>query len=160
MPLDEEGAKWSWYDNSISISNVPRLTDPSEPCIRGHRSSKCQHFDRLMMKVPKAGRPLAKCPHPKGTCSCQKTYAVMVRIPKGISLSPAIRPHESLCANLPQVRLACVGHFMRFPWMVMNPLDLPHHRRLQLRHRLLGKCKSPEEDRAPCKQRHRTLREH
>ncbi|GAD98395.1 hypothetical protein PVAR5_7087 [Paecilomyces variotii No. 5] len=68
MPLDEEGAKWS-----------------CEPCIRGHRSSKCQHFDRLMMKVPKAGRPLAKCPHPKGTCSCQKTYAFMVRIPKGSS---------------------------------------------------------------------------
>ncbi|KAJ5628038.1 hypothetical protein N7490_010266 [Penicillium lividum] len=68
MPLDEEGAKWS-----------------CEPCIRGHRSSKCQHFDRLMMKVPKAGRPLAKCPHPKGTCSCQKTFALMVRIPKGSS---------------------------------------------------------------------------
>ncbi|KAF3892048.1 Copper-fist domain-containing protein [Trichophyton interdigitale] len=66
MPLDEEGAKWS-----------------CEPCIRGHRSSKCQHFDRLMMKVPKAGRPLQKCPHPKGTCSCQKLYAFMVRIPKG-----------------------------------------------------------------------------
>ncbi|PGH13908.1 hypothetical protein AJ79_03323 [Helicocarpus griseus UAMH5409] len=66
MPLDEEGAKWS-----------------CEPCVRGHRSSKCQHFDRLMMKVPKAGRPLAKCPHPKGTCSCQKLYAFMVRIPKG-----------------------------------------------------------------------------
>ncbi|KAB8073146.1 hypothetical protein BDV29DRAFT_175938 [Aspergillus leporis] len=66
MPLDEVGAKWS-----------------CEPCIRGHRSSKCQHFDRLMMKVPKAGRPLAKCPHPKGTCSCQKLYAFMIRIPKG-----------------------------------------------------------------------------
>ncbi|PWY77506.1 hypothetical protein BO70DRAFT_68226 [Aspergillus heteromorphus CBS 117.55] len=66
MPLDEEGAKWS-----------------CEPCIRGHRSSKCQHFDRMMMKVPKAGRPLARCPHPKGTCSCQKLYAFMVRIPKG-----------------------------------------------------------------------------
>ncbi|OJJ49934.1 hypothetical protein ASPZODRAFT_89582 [Penicilliopsis zonata CBS 506.65] len=66
MPLDEEGAKWS-----------------CEPCIRGHRSSKCQHFDRMMMKVPKAGRPLAKCPHPKGNCSCQKLYAFMVRIPKG-----------------------------------------------------------------------------
>ncbi|KAL4895889.1 hypothetical protein BDV59DRAFT_145681 [Aspergillus ambiguus] len=66
MPLDEEGAKWS-----------------CEPCIRGHRSSKCQHFDRMMMKVPKAGRPLAKCPHPKGSCSCQKLYAFMIRIPKG-----------------------------------------------------------------------------
>ncbi|EKV06236.1 Protein GRISEA [Penicillium digitatum PHI26] len=65
----------------------------SEPCIRGHRSSKCQHFDRLMMKVPKAGRPLAKCPHPKGTCSCQKTYAVMVRIPKGTCLPPHMCLH-------------------------------------------------------------------
>ncbi|OQE14464.1 hypothetical protein PENSTE_c035G06276 [Penicillium steckii] len=66
MPLDEDGAKWS-----------------CEPCIRGHRSSKCQHFDRLMMKVPKAGRPLAKCPHPKGSCSCQRTFSMMIRIPKG-----------------------------------------------------------------------------
>ncbi|PYH99645.1 hypothetical protein BO71DRAFT_437237 [Aspergillus ellipticus CBS 707.79] len=66
MPLDEEGAKWS-----------------CEPCIRGHRSSKCQHFDRMMIKVPKAGRPLARCPHPKGSCSCQKLYAFMIRIPKG-----------------------------------------------------------------------------
>ncbi|PTU23137.1 hypothetical protein P175DRAFT_0159694 [Aspergillus ochraceoroseus IBT 24754] len=65
MPLDEEGNKWS-----------------CEPCIRGHRSSKCNHFDRLMMKVPKAGRPLAKCPHPKGNCACQKKYAFMVRVPK------------------------------------------------------------------------------
>ncbi|KAJ5082446.1 hypothetical protein N7532_011489 [Penicillium argentinense] len=68
MPYDEEGVKWS-----------------CEPCIRGHRSSKCDHFERIMMKVPKAGRPLSKCPHVKGTCSCQKTYAVMVRIPKGSS---------------------------------------------------------------------------
>lgn len=70
----------------------PISTDigPSEPCIRGHRSSKCQHFDRLMMKVPKAGRPLAKCPHPKGTCSCQKLYAFMIRIPKGQSWSSAL----------------------------------------------------------------------
>lgn len=67
--------------SATHISN----TDTSEPCIRGHRSSKCQHFDRLMMKVPKAGRPLAKCPHPKGSCSCQKLYAFMIRIPKGQS---------------------------------------------------------------------------
>ncbi|KAJ6043147.1 uncharacterized protein N7446_001343 [Penicillium canescens] len=66
MPLDEEGAKWS-----------------CEPCIRGHRSSKCQHFDRLMIKVRKAGRPLTQCPHPKGACSCQRTYIAMARISKG-----------------------------------------------------------------------------
>ncbi|ODH17277.1 hypothetical protein ACO22_06278 [Paracoccidioides brasiliensis] len=98
MPLDEEGAKWSWYVSrlilcpySIHYQQHEQPFDSqgnclsSEPCVRGHRSSKCQHFDRLMMKVPKAGRPLAKCPHPKGTCSCQKLYAFMVRIPKGSS---------------------------------------------------------------------------
>ncbi|KZZ88844.1 Copper fist DNA-binding protein [Ascosphaera apis ARSEF 7405] len=65
MPLDEQGAKWA-----------------CEPCIRGHRSSKCEHFDRLMVKVAKAGRPLMKCPHPGQACDCQKKYALMVRIPK------------------------------------------------------------------------------
>ena len=76
----------------------------SEPCIRGHRSSKCQHFDRLMMKVPKAGRPLAKCPHPKGTCSCQKSYAVMVRIPKG--KDTFVKPH--VCVVLTYLGSSCL----------------------------------------------------
>ncbi|KKA19561.1 Copper-activated transcription factor GRISEA [Rasamsonia emersonii CBS 393.64] len=84
MPLDEEGAKWA-----------------CEPCIRGHRSSKCQHFDRLMMKVPKAGRPLAKCPHPKGSCSCQKVYAFMVRIPKGSTEAPQSSGTPSVTASNP-----------------------------------------------------------
>ncbi|KKK21290.1 hypothetical protein ARAM_001684 [Aspergillus rambellii] len=66
MPLDEEGNKWS-----------------CEPCMRGHRSSKCQHFDRLMSKVPKSGRPLKKCPHATSSCSCKKSYTFMTRIPKG-----------------------------------------------------------------------------
>ncbi|CAI7642615.1 unnamed protein product [Penicillium pancosmium] len=83
MPLDEEGAKWS-----------------CEPCIRGHRSSKCQHFDRLMMKVPKAGRPLAKCPHPKGSCSCQRTFSMMIRIPKGTGC--VCRPIDTPEENSPR----------------------------------------------------------
>ncbi|KAJ5553443.1 hypothetical protein N7494_002821 [Penicillium frequentans] len=66
MPLDEEGNKWS-----------------CEPCVRGHRSSKCMHFERVMARVPKAGRPLSKCPHPQGNCGCVKTWFVVVRIPRG-----------------------------------------------------------------------------
>ena len=161
MPLDEEGAKWSWYDNTCSIFNVASLTSRSEPCIRGHRSSKCQHFDRLMMKVPKAGRPLAKCPHPKGTCSCQKTYAVMVRIPKGMSLLPAIHTHRSsVLTGLSQARLACVGHFMKFPWMAMKQHNLRRLPSLRRRHQLLAKSKSLGGDRALCKQHPRILQGH
>ncbi|KAL2869286.1 putative copper-activated transcription factor GRISEA [Aspergillus lucknowensis] len=66
MPYDENGVKWS-----------------CEPCIRGHRSSKCAHFDRLMVSVGKAGRPLSKCPHVEGNCNCKKLCAFMVAIPKG-----------------------------------------------------------------------------
>ncbi|KAL4795431.1 hypothetical protein BDV19DRAFT_170744 [Aspergillus venezuelensis] len=66
MPFDENGVKWS-----------------CEPCIRGHRSSKCAHFDRLMVSVGKAGRPLSKCPHVEGSCNCKKLGAFMVAIPKG-----------------------------------------------------------------------------
>ncbi|KAI9367810.1 hypothetical protein BJX61DRAFT_268091 [Aspergillus egyptiacus] len=66
MPFDEHGVKWS-----------------CEPCIRGHRSSKCAHFDRLMVSVGKAGRPLSKCPHVEGNCNCKKLCAFMVAIPKG-----------------------------------------------------------------------------
>ncbi|KAL3467978.1 hypothetical protein BJX64DRAFT_246617 [Aspergillus heterothallicus] len=66
MPFDENGVKWS-----------------CEPCIRGHRSSKCAHFDRLMVSVGKAGRPLSKCPHVEGSCNCKKLCAFMVAIPKG-----------------------------------------------------------------------------
>ncbi|KAL3479749.1 hypothetical protein BJX99DRAFT_221703 [Aspergillus californicus] len=65
MPFDENGVKWS-----------------CEPCIRGHRSSKCAHFDRLMVSVGKAGRPLSKCPHVEGSCNCKKLCAFMVAIPK------------------------------------------------------------------------------
>ncbi|KAL4934117.1 putative copper-activated transcription factor GRISEA [Aspergillus undulatus] len=68
MPFDENGVKWS-----------------CEPCIRGHRSSKCAHFDRLMVSVGKAGRPLSKCPHVEGSCNCKKLGAFMVAIPKGSS---------------------------------------------------------------------------
>ncbi|BCS18539.1 putative copper-activated transcription factor GRISEA [Aspergillus puulaauensis] len=66
MPFDENGVKWS-----------------CEPCIRGHRSSKCAHYDRLMVSVGKAGRPLSKCPHVEGSCNCKKLGAFMVAIPKG-----------------------------------------------------------------------------
>ncbi|KAI5811347.1 hypothetical protein DFH27DRAFT_520780 [Peziza echinospora] len=37
-----------------------------EPCMRGHRSSKCAHEDRLLVRVRKPGRPLSACPHQLG----------------------------------------------------------------------------------------------
>ncbi|KAM0251663.1 hypothetical protein ACHAQJ_008077 [Trichoderma viride] len=52
-----------------------------EPCIRGHRSTKCTHSnERLMVPVRKPGRPLSSCPHPASRpCTCA---AVMAAIPK------------------------------------------------------------------------------
>ncbi|KAK4249543.1 hypothetical protein C7999DRAFT_39371 [Corynascus novoguineensis] len=51
------------------------------PCIRGHRSTKCNHFyDRVMIPVRKPGRPLSTCPCPPGRpCACG---GVRVAIPK------------------------------------------------------------------------------
>ncbi|KAJ5915694.1 hypothetical protein N7466_011627 [Penicillium verhagenii] len=69
MPHDEEGGKWA-----------------CESCVRGHRSTKCEHWDRIMVKIHKAGRPLTKCPHDETVCdgNCTKTTrAFVVKIMKG-----------------------------------------------------------------------------
>ncbi|KUJ20344.1 uncharacterized protein LY89DRAFT_578582 [Mollisia scopiformis] len=52
-----------------------------EPCIRGHRSTKCTHAnERLMVPVRKPGRPLSACPHPRGqTCGCGSVTAAIPR---------------------------------------------------------------------------------
>ncbi|KAL2259582.1 hypothetical protein VTK26DRAFT_6697 [Humicola hyalothermophila] len=51
------------------------------PCIRGHRSTKCNHFyERVMVPVRKPGRPLSTCPCPPGRpCACG---GVRIAIPK------------------------------------------------------------------------------
>lgn len=51
----------------------------SEPCIRGHRSTKCTHAnERLMVPVRKPGRPLSSCPHPASRpCSCGRLTAAI-----------------------------------------------------------------------------------
>ncbi|KAM5346679.1 hypothetical protein ACJ41O_009684 [Fusarium nematophilum] len=50
-----------------------------EPCIRGHRSTKCTHAnERLMVPVRKPGRPLSSCPHPSSRpCSCGRVTAAI-----------------------------------------------------------------------------------
>ncbi|KAF7538323.1 hypothetical protein G7Z17_g12663 [Cylindrodendrum hubeiense] len=52
-----------------------------EPCIRGHRSTKCTHAnERLMVPVRKPGRPLSTCPHPASRpCSCGQVTAAIPR---------------------------------------------------------------------------------
>ncbi|KAJ2901796.1 hypothetical protein MKZ38_001377 [Zalerion maritima] len=52
-----------------------------EPCIRGHRSTKCTHAkERLMVPVRKPGRPLSSCPHPPNrNCGCAGVTAAIPR---------------------------------------------------------------------------------
>ncbi|KAF5867685.1 putative copper fist dna binding domain-containing protein [Botrytis fragariae] len=52
-----------------------------EPCIRGHRSTKCTHAnERLMVPVRKPGRPLSACPHSKDQpCNCGSVTAAIPR---------------------------------------------------------------------------------
>lgn len=52
-----------------------------EPCIRGHRSTKCTHAnERLMVPVRKPGRPLSSCPHPSSKpCACSQVTAAIPR---------------------------------------------------------------------------------
>ncbi|KAJ6262164.1 hypothetical protein Dda_2969 [Drechslerella dactyloides] len=51
-----------------------------EPCMRGHRSSKCNHNDRILIKVRKPGRPLSSCPHEAGSCSCEVASVAIPRV--------------------------------------------------------------------------------
>jgi hypothetical protein len=52
----------------------------SETCIKGHRSSACQHTDRPLFEIKKKGRPVTQCEHCRELrktkqvhvkCSCQ-----------------------------------------------------------------------------------------
>ena len=76
---------------SLYLRN-PLLTYNSEPCIRGHRSSKCEHWDRFMVVVRKPGRPLSTCPHPKDECQCTSDRVMMVKMLKRMHI-----PMEELC---------------------------------------------------------------
>lgn len=97
MPLIN-GQKMAWYGAPATTPSLPSLLSsadaPSEPCIRGHRSTKCTHAnERLMVPVRKPGRPLSSCPHPSSrTCSCAAVTAAIPRKQKcrcGTSQPPA-----------------------------------------------------------------------
>ncbi|KAF2470085.1 uncharacterized protein BDR25DRAFT_36614 [Lindgomyces ingoldianus] len=65
------------------------------PCIRGHRSSKCDHRDRVLVEVRKPGRPLSSCPHPSGACSCERVV-INYTIPKSSECAcPSDQTHTS-----------------------------------------------------------------
>lgn len=63
---------------AIVLTSIP---PPSAPCIRGHRSTKCNHAaERVMVPVRKPGRPLSSCPCAPGRpCACG---GVKVAIPR------------------------------------------------------------------------------
>lgn len=86
----------------IHVIMLLTVTPSSEPCIRGHRSTKCTHAnERLMVPVRKPGRPLSTCPHPVSRpCSCGQVTAAIPRKQKchcgpSSSASPHVKTEES-----------------------------------------------------------------
>ncbi|KAH6956819.1 hypothetical protein DER45DRAFT_287738 [Fusarium avenaceum] len=83
-----------------------------EPCIRGHRSTKCTHAnERLMVPVRKPGRPLSTCPHPASRpCSCGRVTAAIPKKqachcgPSKDAESPTTKPEngDSTSSSTPQ----------------------------------------------------------
>ncbi|KAF2452966.1 hypothetical protein BDY21DRAFT_148227 [Lineolata rhizophorae] len=67
------------------------------PCIRGHRSSKCEHKDRILLEVRKPGRPLSSCPHPAGSCNCDR-IVINYTIPKSVECSKC-SPNDPIPAD-------------------------------------------------------------
>ncbi|KAK0628992.1 hypothetical protein B0T17DRAFT_588954 [Bombardia bombarda] len=69
MPMIH-GQKMACPSCTLTIANCP--LPHSAPCIRGHRSTKCNHYaERVMVPVRKPGRPLSTCPCPPGRpCVC------------------------------------------------------------------------------------------
>ncbi|KAL4885782.1 copper fist DNA binding domain-containing protein [Aspergillus karnatakaensis] len=105
MPIDEEGKKWS-----------------CEPCLRGHRSSKCRHFDRLMIKVPKSGRPLKECPHSRIHCGCRKSYAIVAPLPESAVSKNLCRPVRYVTGNPDELSAATA---LNSPTSPTSPHDEP-----------------------------------
>ncbi|KAF6837713.1 Protein GRISEA [Colletotrichum musicola] len=72
-----------------------------EPCIRGHRSTKCTHAnERLMVPVRKPGRPLSTCPHPPARgCGCGSVTAAIPRKQRCGCGSSTATPTESSAAS-------------------------------------------------------------
>lgn len=108
FPYWQDGHRWKWGEvglvSFLSASSPPTAPCPhdssgklilltltnasSEACIRGHRSAKCQHFDRSMKKIRKSGRPLSKCPHATKPCDCVEQWS----LPSGMSEGTYIFP--------------------------------------------------------------------
>lgn len=82
------------------------------PCIRGHRSSTCNHRVRLLWEVRKRGRPLMECPHAvsdgeKCLCTMRKCYVLGI----GVTLRPpgAVPPEDHVKRRKPKGGAAGAG---------------------------------------------------
>ena len=97
------GAKGSMTEKPQAIM-VDGQRYTCEKCKKGHRTGTCNHLEdengqpSLLQKTNRAGRPntgsICKCPS-KDSCSCSKTWYLIVRIPKS-ELEPG-REQENNC---------------------------------------------------------------
>ncbi|KAK6516800.1 hypothetical protein TWF506_006686 [Arthrobotrys conoides] len=94
-----------------------------EPCMRGHRSSKCTHSDRILIKVRKPGRPLSSCPHEAGTCSCE---IASVAIPKSSNSCPCGTPGDGRVKKEDKGPKRGVSHLSSIPSTPAQQAPMPY----------------------------------
>lgn len=75
----------------------------SETCIKGHRSSTCNHTDRPLFEIKKKGRPVTQCEHCR---ELRKTKQVHVKClcegrddAEGPSVSHSIPAKKGMCCE-------------------------------------------------------------
>ena len=64
-----DGNKYAWCisktttcSHYVSLTRSPLFHFPfSESCIKGHRSSTCQHTNRALFEIKRKGRPVTQC---------------------------------------------------------------------------------------------------
>lgn len=69
---------WAWATDDIGppMIFVNDKKYACETCIKGHRSSSCQHTERALFEIKKKGRPVTQCDHCR---ELRKTKQVHVR---------------------------------------------------------------------------------
>ncbi|CAG8626447.1 3856_t:CDS:2, partial [Cetraspora pellucida] len=71
----EEGWMSQWIRRYWSNNRIKKNVDAT--CIKGHRSSSCNHQDRPLIEIKRKGRPITQCDHCRELRKTQKIHVTL-----------------------------------------------------------------------------------